>query len=556
MIRPKIVSVDVLVIGGGIAGLAAAVYASRQGKKVALLVKGPTCSTGIVGFNVAFHQSYTGDSPAQFFNDLMAAGGFLNDEKLVASMAYESEPVLMDLEEMGVQFQKDDKGRFAVRQAAGSSFPRTVYYGDLIGPQIMGKMNSILHSSGAEIHHGSSALTLLKAKGRVMGALALKEDQMFAIAAKATVLATGGAGNLYSFTTNPASITGEGYRMAMEAGAPLMDMEFVQFEPFIFVHPPNLKSWSIPTTSVWDGARVYNREGHEFFPKDQNGKVKSLTKDVLSRLIFFEIAAGRGTPNGGVFMDWSVLPLEIIGKYPRFVKTVQDGGVDPYKVPMEVAPAHHHMMGGVMITPNCQTDVPGLLAAGEVAAGVHSANRLAGAAGTDVLVFGRRAGMLAAEACKGVSVKKAEIKEAAARAIKGLSRWIGEAKEGEKQEMILSELQETMWQKVGIIREAESLKSALAKIGELKNRAQKLRAGGLAELVPVLETWSACLTASMVAQAALAREESRGDHYRKDFPRRDDLHWLKHIVFQLSRIDDLKMKMIERRWVKIEKGGI
>jgi fumarate reductase (CoM/CoB) subunit A len=551
MLPPKMTSVDVLVIGGGIAGLAAAVHALRQGTKVAILVKGETCSTGIVGFNVAFRQSPAGDSPAQFFNDLMVAGGFLNDERLVAAMAYESELVLKELLEMGVHFQEAD-GRLAVRQAAGSSFPRTVYYGDLIGPQIMGQMTQTLTTAGAEIYRGTTALSLLKSKDGIIGALAIQGDHLLSISAKATILAAGGAGNMYAFTTNPSSLAGEGYRMAFEAGAPLMDMEFVQFEPFIFVHPPNLKGWSTPTTSVWDGARVYNREGQEFLPKDKNGKVKPLTKDVLSRLIFFEIAAGRGTEHGGVYMDWSVLPPEVISKYPRFVKTAQNGGVDPYKTPMEIAPAHHHMMGGVIIDSFCQTAIPGLLAAGEVAAGVHAANRLAGAAGTDVLVFGRRAGNAAATYCRGIRVSQKGAAEAVSSVLKRLSRRMGKETYGKENAAgILSELQETMWQNIGIVREAGSMEKAAEKIAHLQKKARQLKALTIRDLIPMLEVESACFTASLIARAALLREESRGDHYRKDFPQRDDVNWLKHIVFQRSRGEEPKINWVERRWKKI-----
>ncbi len=538
----QIIETDVLIIGGGIAGLYAGIETIRQGQKVVILVKGPTCSTGIVGFNVAFPKLSSGDSPAQFFDDLIMGGRHLNDKSLIAIMAYESTYILNELEKMGIKFQKIND-EFAVRRAAGSSVPRTVYFGDSIGPDIMSCFLKYLNDKGAKFLKNTSMISLIKEGPKVVGASAVSEKgQLTFINSKATVLATGGAGNLYSFCTTPKSIDGDGYRVAFEVGAKLMDMEFVQFEPFIITSPPQLKGVGIPTTSIWDGAKLYNINKEEFLPKDSKSKVLNLTKDVLSRLIRSEISSGRGTKEGGVYMDWTVLPDEIISKYPRFVKICQSGGVDPYKTPMEVAPACHHMMGGVIIDDFCRSTVDGLFAAGEVASGVHGANRLAGAAGTDVLVFGKRAGKYAAIFAKKNRLLSSEsFGKLVNNHMDEFKRLIGERKEEEISfEDMLSDIRSIMWNKVGIIRNANDLEHTIDHLTALNNSINRSKISNFESLEMCFKLKSACLVSLMIAKAALLRQESRGDHYREDHSERDDLNWLKHIVFSTSNIGELE----------------
>jgi fumarate reductase (CoM/CoB) subunit A len=553
-----VIEADVLVIGGGIAGLQAGVEACHRGQKVTILIKGPTCSTGIVGINVAFRNNISGDSPAQFFDDLVLAGKHLNDLSLVALMAYESEAILKDLEIMGVKFQKTDNN-FSVRRAAGSSSARTVYFGDTIGPDIMTCFLKYLNAKGANLFKSTTAISLLKHDAKVVGACAVKKNgEMVFINSKATILATGGAGGLYAFSTTPESIDGDGYRMAFEAGAELMDMEFVQFEPFILVAPPELKSFDVPTTSLWDGAKLYNIHGKEFLPKDSEGNVLTLTKDVLSRFIHSEVASGRGTGNGGVYMDWTILPHEVIAKYPRFVKKCQANSLDPYKTPLEVAPACHHMMGGVIIDNSCRTSVEGLFAGGEITSGVHGANRLAGAAGTDVLVFGKRSGISAVNYADGVELlDQKSFNEITDDYSKKLDAQLGDGHINRTYFFnMLENIKNILWKKVGLVRTANKLEDAIKKLSEFNNQVNQAKIDSLEILKTYHIARSACLVSLMIAKAALLREESRGDHFREDYSERDDLKWLKHIVFSSSEKGEFKIEYRDTAPQKKRSWGI
>lgn len=529
----RIETSDVLVLGGGVAAQRAGVAAAQAGQKVTMVIKGGgTCSAGLVGYNVAFRNAPSGDSPAKYFDDLMSGGGFLNNPRLLAVMAYESESTAYELEELGVPFDKNN-GHFAVRQAAGSKYPRTIHYGDQIGPVAMEKLLARFDELGGKTVRRTGGIALIKDGEKVIGALAIDyaKEELIAYLAKATVLATGGLGYLYGFSTNPPGIVGDGMIMAYEAGATLMDMEFVQFEPFIFVWPENIATFSVPTTLVWDGARITNRLGEEFLPKDPSGKVKPLTKDVLSRYLYFEVREGRGSDHGGVFFDASVLPASILENYPRFMHRCRISGINPAKDAMEVAPAAHHMMGGVVIDENCFTGIPGLFAAGEVAAGVHGATRLAGAAGTDVLVFGKRAGVAAAAYAAGQALPQASegrIQESASPILALLDASAPDTAAGRAQ--ALKDLKTILWDKVGIVREAEGLTAALEEINSLSKQVSAFKARTVSELAELLEVKNSLLLARMIATSALMREESRGDHYRADFPERDDVKWLKNIL--------------------------
>ena len=525
------IKTDVLVIGGGVAGLRSAVEATRNDAKVTILIKGGgTCSAGIVGFNAAFRKSSSGDSPARYFNDTILGGEFLNDHKLVATMVYNSEEEVYTLKEMGVLFDKKNE-ELAVRQAAGSTCPRTLHYQDNIGPKMMAVFVNYLENEGVEILRNTAAFELIKKDNRVIGALAVNRstEELLICLAKSTVIACGGSGNIYSFTTNPEGVTGDGYIMARRAGVKLRDMEFVQFEPFIMVYPEQLKTWSVPTTLVWDGAKVYNSNGDEFLPKEKDGKVLPLTKDNLSRLIYKEIQEGRGTINGGVYFDMTGLSEEILDNYPRYLKHCQTRGVDPKKTPVEVAPAQHHMMGGIIINPSCETSLEGLLAAGEVVGGVHGANRLAGSAGIDMLVFGAISGFQAAKEAQNTLEIELEDKELE-NYIQNISGLLGSDNNLDKAIKLQKELKDIMISNVGIVREATKMTQAKEKLNELKADLEAVEVNDLLDFIKLFEIRNAFELAEIIVDNALMREESRGDHNRSDFPARDDLNWLKSII--------------------------
>lgn len=545
---------DLLIIGGGVAGLQAAVEVARRGLNVTMLTKRRgMASTWILGFNVALEAVPSGDSPAKFFDDTMIGGGYVNNEELVAVLAYESVKEVRRLEELGLDFRCHD-GSYPVRLAAGNRYPRTIHFEDRTGPHIMKFLRAQLSEGDVEIRNSMAAVRLIKAGPRVVGALAidLEREEMVAFFARATVLATGGAGNLYSFTTNPRGLTGDGYALALRAGAQLIDMEFVQFEPFILVHPPDAKGYAVATTLVGDGARIHNGRGAEFLPKKDDGRIKPLTKDLLSRALYEEVRGGRGSEHGGVYFDVRHLSETILEGYPRFLERCRAANIDPKKTPLEVAPAHHHMMGGVQIDEQCRTSIPGLFAAGEVTGGVHGANRLAGNAATDVLVFGHRAGRFASAfaLAQERTVEFGSDLEAGCQEM--LSLIDPQANDAEALGDVLARLQETMWEKVGIERDGARLREAESEIRDLGTKVDHVRAKDIRSLLDLMEVKNAVLVASMVATPARIRTESRGDHYRTDFPFRDDLHWLKNIVVQ-SVNDRIDFSLCSRRLAEV--GG-
>ena len=527
---------DLLVVGGGVAGLQAALEASIRGLDVTLLVKGGgAASTWILGFNAGLERTPSGDTPAKFFDDTMAGGCHLNNERLAAVLAYESSTEVHRLEQLGLDFRLDD-GSYPVRLAAGSRFPRTVYFEDRTGPRIISFLLSQLQARKVDIRHGITAVRLIKSAGRVVGALAIdrEEGQLAVFYARATVLATGGAGNLYSFTSNPQGITGDGYALSLRAGAELIDLEFVQFEPFIMAHPPDARGFGVPTTLVADGARIHDVHGREFLPTEPDGRIKSLTKDVFSRALFEQIRDGRGTEHGGVYFDVTRLPAAKLEGYPRFLARCRASGIDVKENPLEVAPAHHHMMGGVQIDKDCRTSLPGLFAAGEVTGGVHGANRLAGNAATDVLVFGQRAGRFASAYALTQDRGAPASSDLRENCDQVLSLVSPHANDSQAVEDVLVRLQQVMWEKVGIERDGAWLAEAMQEIQSLAFKLDTLRASEVRSLPALTETGNALLVAAMVAASAEIRKESRGDHYRTDYPFRDDLHWLGNILIQMD----------------------
>ncbi len=525
---------DVLILGGGVAALRAAVAAASNGTKVTVLVKGPTCSQGLLGYNACVPE--TGDTPAKFFNDVMVAGEFINNPRLVALLAANSYPETEYLESIGASMRKAD-GSFKPRLASGSNIPRTVYYTDETAQIIFGALSKQLSRLGVDVISRQFAVELLKDEGRIAGAVAVDEtrSELVTYLAKAVILATGGVGSIYSFTSNPRRLTGDGYAMAYETGAELIDMEFTQFEPFIMVHPASCRGFGIATTLLGDGAIAVNRNGEQFLPKYAE-RCRGVPKDVLSRSIYRELKAGRGTPNGGVFFDTRPVNPDVLSNYRRFVRKCERTGIDPSSAPIEIAPAYHHMMGGVRINERCETRIPGLFAAGEVSGGVQGANRIAGNAGTEVLVFGAAAGRSAAQCAAGVErlAGRRLAEDALLRFKSATEQTEKENGDSETVRTLFSQLQTTMWEKVGIVRNAGELRSAVAEIEELQERAASMGARNLAEWVRRFELRNAALVAQLIARGALIREESRGAHYREDFPARDDVNWLCNLTASRS----------------------
>ncbi len=457
-----------------------------------------------------------GDSIAFHIEDTLLGGAGINDLRLVQTLAQNAPADLLLLEELGVRFIKRE-GRFDLRKPPGHRNPRTVFTINsgvpmtIRGRTITAPLLQVLRQKKISFLEGVSILRLVTHEGRLTGAMALrrKSGEMMAVECKAAILATGGGGHLYENNTNPGDLTGDSYSLALEAGCSLRDMEFVQFYPCMHLHSPRVPIYS-PTLS--DGGVLRNKHGDRFMAHYEAERMELATRDAVSKAICREIQAGRGI-EGGVYLDLTPIPAELFQfRFPDLLQLFRNHGVDLQKQWIPVAPAAHFFMGGVVIDKGCQTSIPGLFAAGEATGGVQGANRLSGNGLSEPLVFGRIAGREAAR------YAEKQRKIAAPREIFSFD-WIGEE---EIREERISEarrkIKKWMGEKVGIIRHGAGLTQALK---ELENE-QELFARGQpssgASLSSYFEVRSMLTAAMAVTRSAIFRQESRGAHFREDFP--------------------------------------
>jgi len=509
---------DLLIIGKGGAGLMAALKASDYKGRVILVSKDESSTKYISAFNVPLGHEDSRDNPETFLKDTLREGGNLNDSDLVRILTEDSIKVFTNLVELGVPFERQS-GKFRQRLTSGNAYPRSTYYKDMLGEEILKcLLRKIKERDNIKILDDVLIVNLILYESRIIGALGvdLKNGDLLAVSSRVTILTSGGAGNLYSFTTNSKDITGDGYVLAHNCGARLVDMEFVQFEPTIIIYPESIKGSLMPTALLGKGALLLNSKGERFMLKYNEKKKELSSKSILTRAIFSEISSGYGSAHNGVFFDASSLPKEIIEKgFSSLFKHLMSRGIDLKREPVEVAPASHYLMGGIKINERCQTTVPCLYAAGEVSGGIHGANRISGSSATDIFVFGSRAGNFAviqAQSIKSViSMHKF---------IKMCEKIINtDYKEGGKlSEPIKSELQKVMWDYVGIIRDKEGLTLALEKISSLQKKIKVIRTNNVSEFKKDFETKNLLALAEIIIKAAISRRKSIGAHYRSDFP--------------------------------------
>jgi len=542
----KTTSTDVLVVGGGTAALRAAIAASEAGASVTVLQKG-TPNIWIVAFNAPVLEEL--DSPNQYFEDMVIRGKFLADYDLVSALTLNALEEVRFFEKHGVSFQHGEQG-YNPRLTSGNQVPRSLYTTDRTGPEMLSCMRKLLRERKVQIRNNMSAINLLQKDDRVVGALAVDQKSwaLEAYQAKAVVLATGGVGPLYAVSNNHPHLHGDGYILAYQANAELTGMEFVQFEPFWIIAPGAQETNGV-SFLLHDGPRIYNAKGEEFLPNKGVG----LGKDELSRAIFHQVQAGNGTPNGGVYFDLTHVPKEKLELHPRLLESCRKVGLDPMKEPLEVGPAQHYMMGGVRINAQGQSTVPGLFAAGEVTGGVHGADRMAGNSGTDVLVYGARAGRFAAEYSSATQDQVLSAEEID-KHTEIITRFAGDMEvDRTAAAEIHSALQYVMWEKVGLVRSKSGLVSAISEIKALRERAIVLKADSLNGQIELLELDHHLLLAEMIAKCASLREESRGAHFRADFPARDDEHWIKSIIIEWME-GGMQTALACPKWVRQEEG--
>lgn len=539
----KIYQCDVLVIGSGGAGCRAAIEARKKNLDVIIVSKGLSFKSGCTtlaegGYNAAFAYVDEEDSYEAHFKDTLKGGAYLNDTKLVRILVEEAPERLMELESYGALFDRQESGKLNQRPFGGQTYRRTCFQGDRTGHEMMTALKEEVLRQGINTVEEVliTSLIMEESEGSVSGAcgISLKNTDFLIFQAKSTVLASGGGGWIYPVTSNAMQKTGDGFTLAYQLGADLLDMEQVQFHPTGMLYPESRRGVLITEAVRGEGGRLFNAKGERFMKKyDPRGELA--TRDVVARAIYREITEGRGTEKGGVYLDVTHLAPELIEeKLETMLMQFLDVGIDIREEPMEVAPTAHHFMGGALINEYGETTIKNLFAAGEVTGGVHGANRLGGNALADTQVFGKRAGEAA-----GLNALKTEFKFDMGQANTERERIHSFFKEGDYYPFeIKKELQEIMWKNVAIIRNKHGLETAVNRIKELKEMVSNLR-------VPIVETYNKDLqdalevekmleVALLVAESALIREESRGAHYREDYPETKD-EWKKSIVLNQSK---------------------
>jgi fumarate reductase (CoM/CoB) subunit A len=532
---------DVLVIGGGGAGAMSTLHAHNHGVKVILVVKGKfgrtggtTCAMGAATAVGPWHEPQ--DSQQVHFEDTIKGGSYLNEQNLVRILVEESPKRVLELERLGAFWERTDEGdRYLLRIDGGHSYPRSVYLEDRPGREMLRTMGSEILRRKIPIVEDTMILRLLMDEGQVAGAVGMNlfKAEMVGFKAKTIILATGGAGNIYPFTTNPADVTGDGYALALRSGAELVDMEFVQFYPLGLIFPESLKGMLAGTFYY---SRLLNAKGERLM-KYYDPRLEMSTRDIIARAIYSEIQKGNGTPRGGVLCDMTYNPAGFIKKQlPALNDFYLKIGIDVEKQMVEVAPTCHFFMGGIRVNEEWRSTVDTLFAAGEAAGGVQGANRLSQNSLADIMVSGGRAGDAAGqEAKRRASFRKiheGEVEEEGKRVEELLVR---KNKDNLGPRKIRNQLNKLTWDLVGLIRSEEGLKKALAEFQRMEE--EDLPRITLAspsrrynrELIETLELSSLLKVAKAVATPALRRTESRGAHFREDYPQWDNRNWLKHL---------------------------
>lgn len=537
-------SFDVVVLGSGGAGLMACVHAleADPSLRIGLAVKGLVGKSGCTrmvqgGYNAVLSPA---DSLELHFADTVTGGAFLNDQQLAWTLVSRAPEVIRELEtRIGCFFDRNPDGSVHQKAFAGQGFDRTVHRGDLTGIEIVSKLRDHLFGLSVEVLEEQRALQLLTGPGgEIAGVvlLDLRSGRIRVARAKCVIVGTGGSATMYKLATPSLEKSGDGVAMAVQAGLECVDMEMMQFHPTgIIAGRARLTGMILEEGLRGAGAHLRNGLGERFMGSYDPERMERSTRDVVSRASFLEIQAGRATPGGGVWLDASHLGAELIARtFPGMVERMALIGKDLTTEPIEVTPTAHFHMGGVRIDPACRTAVPGLLVAGEDAGGVHGANRLGGNGVADSTVFGMVAGETAAAYCNGAPL--ADFDPAAPDAVAASATRFLRA--GTSPFQLRARLNELMWDHGGLVRDGPGLAKAAEGLDQIRAELDSVGVPGGRAYNPgwqeALNLENLVVVARFVVASAAARTESRGSHYRTDYPERDDRRWLRHVVTKMQ----------------------
>jgi succinate dehydrogenase/fumarate reductase flavoprotein subunit len=535
------INTDILILGAGGAGLMAAMHAHIRAPQldITVAVKGMLGQSGCTrmvqgGYNAVLNPA---DSYEGHFADTIKGGAFLNDQELAWILVKEAPARVVELENrIGCMFDRNADGTVHQKAFAGQSFDRTVHRGDLTGIEIMSNLRDYILESRVRVLEETRGLELLQNGSRVSGALVLqiRTGTFVVVNARAVLLATGGGARMYRISSPSLEKSGDGMAMGWRAGAAFIDTEMLQFHPTGLLVGKSIATGGLLEEGLRGaGAHLINGRGERFMTR-YDPKAERATRDVVSRSSYIEITAGRGTPHGGVWIDATHLGEKfLLDNFPGMVERCQDNGFDILHSRVEVSPSAHYQMGGLQIDAECRTTIEGLFAAGEDAGGVHGANRLGGNGVADSIVFGALAGDAMSHSLPTAApqqISPTHIRERCTFWSMPLRR-----AEGESPNVLRREIESLMWEKVGLVRKGSHLRSALNELHSISERAVRQTACPESAFNlawnEALDVTNICLNAELVARGALLREESRGSHFRSDFPRPNP-EWLKHIRLQ------------------------
>ncbi len=539
----KTISCDVLIVGAGGAGLRAAIECFERGTNALVVCKSLMGKAHTVmaegGIAASLGNVDPQDSWQVHFSDTMVEGQFLSNWRIAEIFAKEAPDRVYELEYYGALFDRTNEGKIMQRPFGAHSYRRLCYIGDRTGLELIRTLeDQILARNIPYMDEVEITCIFRDSSGTsVSGCLGIniRSGELLLFQCKAVILATGGCGKVYHVTSNSWESTGDGIALACRAGAELMDMEMIQFHPTGMIYPAGVRGMLITEAVRGEGGILTNVKGERFMEKYDPKRLELSARDVVARSIYTEIVEGRGTPNGAVYLDIRHRGAEYIkNKLPSmYYQFLEFAGVDISKEKMEVAPTVHYQMGGIRVDPEtCETNIQGLYAAGEVACGLHGANRLGGNSLSDILVFGRRAGIAASAKVKDSPAQ--QIPDESIRAEIGRILAPFKSTENVNPFALKEKIADVMWKYVGIVRNEQDLRQGLTEIGIIRLDSKKVQAKGPRAFnqswIDSMAVWNMVLDCEAIIRSALERKESRGAHTRSDYPKKDDDNWKVNVV--------------------------